>query len=484
MTMSIISTKECKTVWDNCLAIIKDNVDDGVYETWFKPIMPVAIEKNTLILQLPSHLFYEWIEANYVHLLKMVIKRELGETGKLQYRVVMEKKRTPELSKTIKLPSYDLLSIENPPTAAPIDIYAEDSTIPDPSIVPGIRRQKINSNLIESLTFDNYVEGECNRLARSAGWAIAGNPGGTAFNPLYIHSEVGLGKTHLAHAIGNQTKVNFPDKIVLYVNTDQFYQQYIEAVKNQTINDFIFFYQSIDVLIIDDIQFMAGGKQKTQEAFFQILNHILQKSKQIIITSDKSPVEMTGFEHRVLSRFKWGLAAELYVPDLETRIAIIHKMLEKEGIEFPLEVIDYMALRITSNTRELKGAMIAILAQASLNKKEITVELAKEMIDKYVKSNAKEISIEYIQKIVSDYFGLPLDSINTECRKREIVLARQMGMYFAKKYTKLPYSAIGANFGNRDHATVLYARRSIENLIETDKKVRLYVDEIDKKMKI
>jgi chromosomal replication initiator protein len=482
--MSTISPKECKTVWDDCLEIIKDNVDAKAYETWFQPIIPIAIEKNTLILQLPSHLFYEWIETHYVHLLKMVIKRKLGTSGKLQYRVVMEKSRTPSHSKIIKLPSYDLPAIENPPISAPIDIYAENSVIPNPFILPGIRKHRINSNLIESLTFDNYVEGECNRLARSAGWAISGNPGGTAFNPLYIHSEVGLGKTHLSHAIGNQTKVNFPDKVVLYVNTDQFYQQYIEAVKNQTINDFIFFYQSIDVLIIDDIQFMAGGKQRTQEAFFQILNHILQKSKQIIITSDKSPVDMSGFEHRVLSRFKWGLAAELHVPDLETRIAIMHKMLENEGTEFPVEVIDYMALRITSNTRELKGAMIAILAQASLNKKDITVELAKEMIDKYVKSNAKEISVEYIQKVISDYFGLPAESINANTRKREMVLARQLGMYFSKKYKKIPYSTIGTYFGNRDHATVLYACRSIENLIETDKKVRLYVEEIDKKMKI
>jgi len=482
--MSTILTKECKVVWDNCLAIIRDNVDAEAYETWFKPIIPIAVEKNTLILQLPSHLFYEWIETHYVHLLKMVIKRELGASGKLEYRIVMEKKRIPEHSKTIKMPSYDLLSIENPPIAAPINVYAEDSVIPDPFILPGIRKHRISSNLIEVLTFDNYIEGECNRLARSAGWAIAADPGGTAFNPLYIHSEVGLGKTHLAHAIGNQTKVNFPDKVVLYVNTDQFYQQYIEAVKNQTINDFIYFYQNIDVLIIDDIQFMAGGKHKTQEAFFQILNYILQKSKQIIITSDKSPVEMTGFEHRVLSRFKWGLAAELHIPDLETRIAILHKMLEKEGVEFPPEVIDYMALRITSNTRELKGAMIAILAQASLNKKEITIDLAKEMIDKYVKSNAKEISMEYIQKVVSDYFGFPPEGITANSRKREIVLARQMSMYFAKKYTKLPYTTIGTHFGNRDHATVLYACRSIENLIDIDKKVKLYVEDIDKKMKI
>ena len=227
---------------------------------------------------------------------------------------------------------------------------------------------------------------------------MAKSPGKTAFNPLFIYSDVGLGKTHLAHAIGLQTKVNFPDKTVVYVNSNLFYNQFIEAVKNDNKNDFILFYQSVDVLIIDDIQYLAGGKVATQEAFFHIFNHLHQKDKQLIITADKSPVEIAGFEARLLSRFKWGLTADLTVPDLETRIAILRKKLENNGVEFPDDVVDYIALRITSNTREMEGAMIAILAQASLNNKKITIDLAKEMIDKYVKSTAKEISIEFIQK--------------------------------------------------------------------------------------
>lgn len=480
------NVQDYKNLWDNCLAIIRDNVEENSFKTWFEPIVPVGLENNTLIIQLPSHLYYEWLEEHYVNLLKKVIKKELGNSGKLQYRVVIEKQTSARGSnKTITLPSQYKPAISNPASRTPIDVYSTpNKDIPDPFILPGIKKRKIPSNLIDTFNFDNYVEGDCNRLARSAGWAIAKAPGKTAFNPFFIYSEVGLGKTHLAHAIGIQTKVNFPDKTVLYVNSDLFYQQFMEAVKNGNINDFVYFYQSVDVLILDDIQYLAGGKVKTQEVFFHIFNHLYLKGKQIILTSDKSPVEISGFEPRLLSRFKWGLTADLQVPDLETRIAILNKKLENNGIEFPREVIDYLALRVTSNTRELEGAMIAILAQSSLNKKEITVELAKEMVDKYVKSTAKEISIEFIQKVVCDYFAIPTDSINANTRKREVAQARQLCMFFAKKHTKLPLSTIGAYCGNKHHATVLHACRTMHNLYETDKKIKQYIDDIEKRMKI
>ncbi|MDR2868624.1 MAG: chromosomal replication initiator protein DnaA, partial [Bacteroidales bacterium] len=266
-------------------------------------------------------------------------------------------------------------------------------------------------------------------------------------------------------------------------NADVFYQQYLESVKNTTIRDFIFFYRNIDVLIIDDIQFISG-KMKTQEAFFQIFDSLLLHKKQVIITADKDPSEIVGFEDRILNRFKWGVCDTLQIPDLETRIAILHKMLEQNGIEFPPDVIEYMAIRINTNVRELKGAMIALIAQASLNHKEITVELATTMIDKYVKASAKEISIDYIQKMVSDYFRIPVATINDNSRKREIVLARQICMYFSKKYTKMPYATIGLHCGKRDHATVLYSCRNIENLCDTDKNIKQYVEDIEKKIKI
>ncbi len=477
-------TKDHIQVWNSCLKIIADNVEsDTVFQTWFAPIEPVAIENNALILQLPSHLYFEFLEQNYVRLLKTVIKKELGPAGKLKYRVVMEKQKDPSQNKTITLPSYDPVS--NPDTLPPIDVYGTPNReIPDPFVLPGIQKRKIATNLIDTLTFDNYVEGDCNRLARAAGMVIAKNPGHSSFNPLFIYSEVGLGKTHLVNAIGVETKLNFPDKTVLYVSTDTFLQQYVEATKNQNVNDFKWFYQSLDMLIIEDIQFLSGKKAQTQDIFFHIFNKLHEQGKQIIMTSDKPPAEISGFEPRMLSRFRWGLTAELEMPDLKTRIAIINKKLENSGIDFPKEVIEYLALCITSNTRELEGAIIAILAQASLNHKEITIDLAKEMVDKYVKTNAKEISVEYIQKVVCDYFKISIDEINAKTRKREIVTARQLSMFFARKYTKLPLSVIGVHCGNKDHATVLHACRTVNNLCETDRKMQAYVEEIDKKMRL
>ena len=366
----------------------------------------------------------------------------------------------------------------------PIDINKNGAKeIPNPFIIPGLKKIKVNSQLVDSYSFDNFVEGDCNRLARSAGYAVSENPGKTSFNPLLIYSDVGLGKTHLAHAIGIQVKTNFPEKTVLYVSTEQFIVQYIDSVRNNNQNDFVHFYQMIDVLIIDDIQFLAG-KEKTQDVFFHIFNHLHQNSQQIVITSDKPPIELKGMEPRLLSRFKWGLAADLQTPDLETRIAILQKRLYNDGIEMPQEVLEYLAYSINTNVRELEGAMISILAQSSLNKKAITLELAKQMIDKFVKSTAREISIDYIQKVVCDYFNISLDLINSKTRKREIVQARQLAMFFSKKHTKASLATIGLHCGNKDHATVLHACRTVNNLIDTDKQFRIYVEDLDKKIKM
>jgi len=479
-------TKDYQQVWANCLNIIRDNIDEQNFQTWFVPIKPIGIEKTTLVLQLPSHLYYEWLEEHYINLLKKVIKKELGELGKLQYHIEMVKKTSSTDSQTITLPSNPRQSISNPPINIPIDSYKTgNKELPTPFVVPGIKKHKIPSNLVESYNFDNYIEGDCNRVARSAGWAIAQNPGGTSFNPLFIFSEVGLGKTHLSHAIGLETKARFPNKTVSYINADTFYQQFIEAVKTGNRNDFILYYQSIDVLIVDDIEHLGtGNKAATQEAFFHIFNHLHLNKKQIIITSDKSPVNISGFETRVLSRFKWGLTVELTVPDFETRAKILRKKLENSGVTFPEEVVNYLALLINSNTRELEGAMIAILAQSSLNHRPVTIELAKEMVDKYIKGIAKEISMEYIQKIVGEYFNVPIEKINANKRDREVVQPRQICMFFAKKYTKLTYATIGSYCGGKDHTTVLHAIRTISNLYDTDKKMKIYIDEIDKKMKI
>ncbi len=473
-------------VWERCLSIIKDNINSKSYNTWFAPIKPIKLNQNVLTIQVPSQFFYEWLEEHFINLLRKVIRHELGTSGRLEYSIVIDPQQ-PEGSSAgiIKIPTTSKPDTQNPDVNMPIDINrgGKSREIPNPFIIPGLKKIKVHSQLNESYTFENFVEGDCNRLARSAGYAVSGNPGKTAFNPLLLYSNVGLGKTHLAHAIGLQTKKNFPDKTVLYITSEQFIQQFLDSVKNNNQNDFIHFYQMMDVLIVDDVQFLAG-KEKTQDVFFHIFNHLHQRNKQVILTSDKPPVEMKGLEARLLSRFKWGLAADLQIPDLETRISILNKKLYNDGIKMPKDVIDYIAYCIPTNIRELEGALISILAQSSLNKKEITLELARQMIDKYVKNTTREISIDYIQKIVCDYFDLPLELINSKTRKREIVQARQLAMYFSKKHTKSSLATIGLYCGNKDHATVLHACRTVNNLIDTDKQFRTYVDEIEKKIQM
>ena len=476
--------KKHTEIWEKCLQVIKDNIPYQSFKTWFEPIVPIRLENSILTIQVPSQFFYEWLEEHYINLLKKTIKKELGPAGRLEYSIIMEKPTYENPNPvTINYPTANKKNLSNKPVTMPLDLNKDKTReIPNPFIIPGLKKLKVESQLVDSYSFDNFVEGDCNRLARSAGWAVAENPGKTAFNPMLIYSNVGLGKTHLAHAIGLQVKNNFPDKIVLYVQTEQFINQYIESVRNNNQNDFIHFYQMIDVLILDDIQFLAG-KEKTQDVFFHIFNHLHQSHKQIVLTSDKAPVELKGMEPRLLSRFKWGLAADLQTPDLETRIAILRKKLYTDGIVMPEEVVEYLAYNITTNIREMEGALISILAQASLNKKVITLELAKQMIDKFVKSTTREISIDYIQKVVCDYFDISLDMINSKTRKREIVQARQLAMYFSKKHTKNSLASIGVACGNKDHATVLHACRTVNNLLETDRQFKTHVEEIDKKLK-
>jgi len=471
-------------IWEDCLKVISDNINYQSYKTWFTPIKPLKLENSILTIQVPSQFFYEWLEEHYINLLKKTIKKELGPDGRLEYSIVIDSAFNTNKPYTINVPTTNKNATKNPSVSMPIDINNGSSKdIPNPFVIPGLKKIKVQSQLIDSYSFENFIEGDCNRLARSAGFAVASKPGKTAFNPLLLYSNVGLGKTHLAHAIGIQSKINFPEKIVLYVSTEQFLHQFIDSVRNNNQNDFVHFYKMIDVLIIDDIQFLSG-KEKTQSIFFHVFNHLHQTGKQLIITSDKPPVEMIGMETRLLSRFKWGLAADLQAPDLETRIAILHKRLYNDGIDMPAEVIEYLAYSITTNVRELEGALISILAQSSLNKKSITLDLAKQMIDKFVKNTSREISIDYIQKVVCDYFNLPLDLINSKTRKREIVQARQLAMFFSKKHTKSSLATIGLHCGNKDHATVLHACRTVNNLVETDKQFRVYVEDLEKKIKI
>jgi chromosomal replication initiator protein len=409
----------------------------------------------------------------------------LGPEGRLEYQVAVVHPIQGE-SDMVKFPASNNYQVTNPFVSVPLNINTDNQKdLPNPFIIPGLRRMRINPQLNSEYSFDNFVEGDCNRLARSAGWAIAQNPGNTTFNPFYIYSKTGLGKTHLGQAIGLEVKNLHPEKIVLYVDAERFMHQFVDATqsKSKTVTDFINFYQMIDVLIIDDIQSFAG-REKTQDVFFHIFNHLHQNRKQLILTSDCPPVELKGIQERLISRFKWGLAAELQTPDSETRKAILRSKSYKDGIEMPEEIISHLAQNITNNIRELEGARISLVAQASLNKKDITIELAKQMIDKFVVNTSREINIEFIQKVVCDYFNVSLEILSSKTRKREIVQARQLVMLFAKEYTKSSLAMIGAHCGNKDHATVLHAVRTINNLIETDKQFNGYVKDLDKKIKV
>lgn len=474
--------KDCKQVWENCLNFIKDNISDKkLFDTWFNPLEPLKLEDDILTLKVPSMFFYEFIEENYIDVLKAAIRKELGHNAQLLYSVVMDTAIKNTTANPL-LPSNNLPATQNFAQNIPVSIDSQVKDLPNPFVIPGLRKVKVNSQLNENYSFENFVEGSCNQLARSAGYAVAQNPGKTSFNPLFIHGSVGLGKTHLLHAIGLETKKKFPEKTVLYISAEQFFQQFVESTKNNTRNDFLQFYQMmIDVLIIDDIQFFAN-KTGTQEVFFQIFNGLHAANKQLIITSDKSPAELSGLEQRVISRLKWGLSADLQMPDAQTRIEIIEKKLFKDGISMPKDVIEYLAYNINSSVRELEGALISLIARSSITKQEITLDLAKDMIDKFVKSNSKEISIEYIQKVVCDYFNIPIDTMLSKTRKGEVVAARHISMFLSRKHTQTSLATIGSKCGNKDHATVLHACRSVQNSCDTDKKFRANLEAIEKKL--
>lgn len=470
--------KDYVKIWANCLDIIKDNVSAQSFKTWFEPIKPIKLSANVLTIQVPSQFFYEWIEEHYITLLKKTVRKELGAEGRLEYSIIMENTYNAK-PYTVKIPTVSKKELKNPSVSMPIE--TTNGGIRNPFIIPGLKKVNVESQLNPNYSFENFIEGDCNRLARSAGFAVSQNPGGTAFNPLLIYGGVGLGKTHLAQAIGIDIKKHSPGKTVLYVTSEKFTVQFIDAIKNNNTNDFVHFYQMIDALIIDDVQYFAG-KDKTQDCFFHIFNHLHQNGKQIVLTSDKPPVEMQGMEQRLLSRFKWGLSADLQVPGLETRVAILEKKMYADGVELPKDVLEYLAYSITTNVRELEGAYISLLAQSSMNKKAITLELAKQMIDKFVKNTAREVSIDYIQKVVCDYFDLPLELLKSKTRKREVVQARQIAMFFAKNMTKSSLATIGMHCGGKDHATVLHACRTVNNLMETDKRFKNYISELERKI--
>ncbi len=423
------------------------------------------------MIQVPSQFFYEWLEEHYVEVLRRAIDQELGPQGRLDYSIVMDQGNASFQPISIKMPGAPIPQKHNG--------YHTQNAAEQPARL-AYEMYGGQNPLAPQYTFNNYVEGDCNRLARAAGMAVADRPGNTSFNPLMIYGGVGLGKTHLVQAIGNEVHAKYPEKKVIYVSSEAFTNQFIEAVKANRTGEFSQFYLNVDVLILDDVQFLAG-KEKTQDTFFHIFNHLQHGRKQIIMTSDCPPRDLKGMHDRLLSRFKWGLTADLQRPDFETRIAIIQTKMQADGVYLPTDVVEYLAKTVDTNIRELEGVLISIMAQSSLVKRDFDLSLAKQILQNIITDIEEEIDIEMIGETVSDYFSVPADQLKAKTRKKEIVIARQVAMYFAKEYTDFSLKSIGEYFGGRDHSTVIHAIQAVNELIETNKNFKTSIQELQGK---
>lgn len=450
------------TVWDDCLKIIKENVDEQTFQTWFEPIKPLKLEEKSLTIQVPNKFFYEWLEMHHIGILRKSILNVLGPTGRLEYYIIIDDHKKKGSDQAQKISTQE---------------------IKNPFVIPGIKKLKIQSNLESKYTFENYLEGDCNKLARSAGISIANKPGNHSFNPLVIYGDVGVGKTHLAHAIGNAVKSQFSNSNVLYVTTEGFTTQIILSIKNNNIDDILNYYRLVDVLIIDDIQFLAN-KPKTQQIFFNLFNELKSAGKQIILTSDRPPKDLDGLEDRLVNRMKWALIADIQNPDFETRMAILQNKNEENEANIPYDVMEFICTNIKNNVRELEGVMISLIAESTINSRVIDTDLAKEVIEKFVSKVNKEITVENIKKLVADYFNMEIDQLHAKSRKRPIVIARQLSMYLAKNYTEETLKDIGRNFGNRDHSTVIHSLKTIQDMIDTQPKFKDQVSDLKKKVEM
>lgn len=454
-----IAVKDPTTVWKSCLLKIKESVSMMTYNTWFLPIKPIELINSTLKIQIPSRFFWEWIDEHFNVLITKSITEILGKEAKLTY-VIAE----------------DMSFIDGQDSVrekASAQINVTEKSKP---------KHTFESNLNPRYTFDNFIKGEGNQLARAAAGAIGDNPGGTSFNPLFLYGGVGLGKTHLIQAIGNQIVQNFPEKKIIYLSSDIFTVEFVESIQTNKVNEFSNFYRSMDVLIIDDIQFLIG-KEKTQDLFFHIFNTLHQSRKQIILSSDKPPKDLKGLNERLISRLQWGLTADIQPPELETRIAILKRKAETYGMYVSNEIFEYIATSITSNIRELEGCLIKLLASVSLSSKEITFELAKKTV-KEIATDRKTttLTIETITKVVCDHLGVAENKIRDKTRKKEIVLARQIAMFLAKELTLSSLKTIGLHFGGRDHSTVIHACNSIEENNRKDTSFQNIIDDIRNKV--
>ncbi|MEL6273833.1 MAG: chromosomal replication initiator protein DnaA [Bacteroidota bacterium] len=458
------------TVWNTCLKSIRERVDAQSFRTWFEPIRSVKLQSNELTIQVPHRLFYEWLEEHYVEVLKSSLRNALGDNGRLLYQIINHRRKDEKGKKKEDRTMANNLQREEP------------AKIQNPFVIPGIKKPRIESNLNPRFTFSNFIEGDCNMLARNAAKAVADRPANTAFNPLVIHGNVGLGKTHLLQAIGNHVAEKFPRKSVLYVSTDQFTNQIINAIQNNATSDLLNFYQHVDVLLVDDIQLLYG-RTKTQDIFFNLFNTMRQNNKAIVLTCDR-PIKDLNIEERLKSRFMWGLTADLSSPDLETRMAILSAKAGEEEVEIPSDVAEFVCFHIQANIRQLEGVLNNLVLHRGVAGKEIDINLAKQVLRNFVNEINKEITPEVIQRTVAEHFDLEVEKLQSSTRVRQVVLARQISMFLVKEYTDKSLKAIGKLFGGRDHSTVLYSIKTVQDLMETDESIKKTLEELDRQIKM
>ncbi len=511
--------------WNECLDIIRDNVSRQSFTTWFEPLEAHSLEDEDdlrkLTIQLPSRFYYEWIEEHYFSLLRKTVTRVLGPHGRLFYDVVIEQDdpEDPDRGASMKLPARPADPESAPPPNAPDEPEAPPSSseasapssepsapapsgdearpddaqagaegdeksappVQNPFAIPGLKNAEVDNQLNDSYTFDRFIEGECNRLARSAAHSIATDPGETSFNPFLVYGGVGLGKTHLIQAIGNHVAARDASKTVFYVSSERFTTEFVQSIQENQIGEFSTFYRQVDVLIVDDVQFF-GGKEKTQEEFFHIFNALRQAGNQIVLSADRPPREIDGLEERLLSRFQWGLSADLKPPGLDTRISILRRKAEDDGIDLDDDVVEFIAQSIESNIRELEGALIRLLAHATLHQLDITLDLAKEVLHDLFQERAATLTVDDIQRIVCEHLGISQEKMRGKTRKRDVTRARQIAMYFTKKHTQHSLKDIGLHFGGRDHSTVIHANNAVEDRMADDESFRDTVDAIGQKL--
>lgn len=447
-----------KALWDNSLLLIKDSVTEQQYNTWFKPIVFESYKPSTktLLVQVPSPFVYEYLEQNFVDLLSKVLHRNFGEGIRLTYRVVTDKEH--KLSQDIEADPDDADMAKQTRECA-------QQTVAQPAAPQ--QQEDIDTQLDPKLTFNNYMEGDSNKLPRSVGLSIAEHPNTTQFNPMFIYGPSGSGKTHLVNAIGLKAKQMYPQKRVLYVSARLFQTQYTDAVLHNASNDFINFYQSIDMLIVDDIQEWAG-KAKTLNTFFHIFNHLFRNGKRIILACDRPPVELKDMPDRLLTRFSCGLVCELEKPNIQLCVDILSNKIRRDGLKIPVDVISFIAQTCNGSVRDLQGAINGLLAYSIVYNSSIDIRLAERVIKRAVKVDDKPLTIDDIVETVCHHYNVTVTAVNSKSRKRDYVVARQVTMYLAQKYTKMPASRIGKLVGNRDHSTVIHSCSKVEERLKID----------------